>query len=281
MSDQPPDQPQPQDPLAEPRWQQPDQPQQPQPHPLPHPQPDWSPPQEPYASRWQSPVPAQPSAWGYGDPGGSRSGGQGGRRDRRVLISLAVGGVLLLAALAVTVGLLITPAKRPAKTAVPGPTPVTTGAERGPTTTSAESAPETTAATTPPAGDEVVKIGTAAFAEYPDGLRVQVTSVRRTTFSDLSTAPGPGVIATIKITNGSPARVDLELVIVALRYGPNGVQADMVFADNAHEFSGGLSRGRTATATYGFSVPRNQRDITVEVSPGFDYDGSTFEGRIT
>ena len=29
MSDQPPDQPQPQDPLAEPRWQQPDQPQQP------------------------------------------------------------------------------------------------------------------------------------------------------------------------------------------------------------------------------------------------------------
>jgi hypothetical protein len=165
-----------------------------------------------------------------------------------------------------------------------GPTPVTTSAEREPTTTSAEPVPETTApttaATTPPA-DEVIKIGTAEYAEYADGLRVQVTSVRRTTFSDMSSAPGPGVIATIRITNGSPARVDLELVTVALRYGPDGVEVEDVFDLNkVHDFSGGLARGRTATATYGFALPRNQHNITVEVAPGFDYNGSTFEGRI-
>src|SRR5262249_33907669 len=156
--------------------------------------------------------------------------------------------------------------------------------ERGPVTTSAAPAPETTApattaATTSPAdAAEVIKIGTTEYAEYSDGLRVQVTSVRRTTFSYVSTAPGPGVIATIRITNGPPARVDLEFVDVTLRYGADGVEAGFVVDDTVHEFSGSLARGRTATATYGFSVPRNQRAVTVEVAPDLDSVGSTFEG---
>jgi len=279
VSEKPPDQPEQQDPLAEPRWPQPDQPQQQEPLPSPRWQPDGPRQQEPFPPPWQPPGPGQSPAWVNPVPGGSPSAG---RQDRRILISFAAGSFLLLAALGVAAGVLIVHANGRAEVAGAGPAPITTSAARAPVTTSAVPAAEATAASTSPAADaEVVKIGTAEFAEYPDGLRMQVTSVRRTRFSDLSSTPGPGVIATIRITNGSQARVDLALVDVTLRYGTDGVEADFVIDDNMHEFSGGLARGRTATATYGFSVPRNQRDITVEVAPGFDYDSSTFEGRIS
>ena len=139
--------------------------------------------------------------------------------------------------------------------------------------------PSATATASP--GSEVIKIGTAEFAQYPDGLRVQVTSVRRTTFTDLSTDPGPGVIVTVRITNRTKSRLDLTLADVTLRYGADGVEADFVIDDTVHEFDGGLAAGRTATATYGFSVPRNQREVTVDVTPGADYDSSTFAGRIS
>ena len=277
MSELPPDQPQQQDPLAEPHWQQPDQPQQREPDPLPQRPAGGPEQQEPFPPKWPPPVAEQASPWAYPGPAGSAPGTG---HDRRNLRLLAVGGVLLLAALGVG-AVLIVNGRHPAEKAAAGPAPITTSAERAAVTTSAAPAPETTAATTSPAGGaEVIKIGTTEFAEYADGLRVRVTSVRRTTFSDLSSTPGPGVITTIKITNGSKARVDLALVDVVLRYGADGIEADSVFDDNVHEFSGGLAPGRTATATYGFSVPRNQPDITVEVAPGFDYDSSTFEGRV-
>jgi hypothetical protein len=289
VSEQPPDQPPLEDPLAEPRWQ-PDQAPPQQPHPPPYwQQPDQPPQHGPYAPpHWESgqqqpfqpAPPGQPPPWGYPVPAGPQPDG---RQDRRTLVALAVGGVLVLAALGVGVGILVAHTNRPAKVAAAQPAPITTSAERIPTTTSAQPTPETTspATTSPPAGSDVIKIGTTEYAEYQGGLRVQVTAVRRTTFSDLSSNPGPGVIATVRITNRSPARVDLTLVDVTLRYGANGVEADSVFDDNVHEFSGGLAVGRTATATYGFAVPRNQRDITVDVAPGIDYDSSTFAGRIS
>jgi hypothetical protein len=273
VSEQSPDQPPQEDPLAEPRWQ-PDQPSPPAPYPPPR----WESgqQQEQWPSPWQPPGPPPP--WGYPVPAAPPPDG---RKDRRIIIALAAGGVLLLAALGAGIGLLVAHANRPASLAAAQPVP-TTSAERVPVTTSAQRTPETTspAATSPPAGSDVIKIGTAEYAEYEDGLRLQVTSVRRTMFSDVSTNPGPGVIATVRITNRTRAKVDLMLVDVTVRYGADGVEADSVFDDGVHEFSGGLAVGRTATATYGFAVPRNQRDITVGVTPGFDYDSSTFAGRI-
>jgi hypothetical protein len=276
VSEVPPDQPQGQDPLAEPHWQQPDQPQQREPDPLPQWPAGGPQQQEPLPPESLPPVAEQASPWGYPGPVESAPGTG---HDRRNLGLLAVGGGLLLVVLGVGAVLIVN--GRHPEQAASGPAPIATSAERAAVTTSAAPAPETAAATTSPAGGaEVIKIGTTEFAEYADGLRVRVTSVRRTTFSDLSGTPGAGVITTIKITNGSRARVDLALVDVGLRYGADGIEAEFVFDDNVHEFSGGLAPGRTATATYGFSVPRNQPDITVEVAPGFDYDSSTFEGRV-
>ncbi len=135
--------------------------------------------------------------------------------------------------------------------------------------------------TAPGRGAGVVRIGPDEYASYDDGLQVAVTSARRASFSDPSRSSSPGVIVTIKISNGSGETLSLEVTNVVLRYGAEGVQADWVFDDSLHIFSGNLGAGQTATATYGFAVPRRERDVTVEVTPSSDHHSSTFTGQVS
>jgi hypothetical protein len=160
VSEQPPDQPQQQDPLAEPRWQQdplaeprwqqPGQPQQREPYPLPQWQPDRPQRQEPVPPQWQPPGREQPSAWEYQGPGGSRSGD---RHDRRNLMLAAAGGFLLLAALGVGAAFLIVSGKQPAK----GATAAATASPSLSTPAPASSlTPSAAASGRPMTGDELV-----------------------------------------------------------------------------------------------------------------------------
>jgi hypothetical protein len=276
VSEQPPDQPRQQEPSQPPHWQQPDQPSQPEAFPPPQwQQPDQAQPQQAFPPpQWQPPGPGQAPPWPYPPLAGPPPAK---RHDARNIVLVAIGGFLLLAALGAGAAVLILRDNSSTPARAVQPTPVTTSAAPAPET----SVPTGDGASSSPAGDaEVIKIGSTEYSQYDNGLELRVTSARRITFTELSTTPGPGVIITVKIYNGSKERVALDEVDVVMRYGRDGVEADFVIDDRVREFAGGLAPGRTATATYGFSMPRNQRDISVDVTPGFDYDSTTFEGRL-
>lgn len=173
MSQQPPDEPQLHDPLAEPRWPRAEQPLT-MPDPLaepgradvlaesgwrltaePAPQEQHLPPQpqlmwpaegEPLAPRWQPPDHDRPSAPAYRDLPGTRWGDRSDRPTRSVL---AAAGLVLLVALGVGAAAFLLSGRHPATSATAGPTPATASSRPAPAT-GAEPTPQTTPATTEP-----------------------------------------------------------------------------------------------------------------------------------
>ena len=130
--------------------------------------------------------------------------------------------------------------------------------------------------------------GTAAVGEvisYENGVKVQVVSVRRVSFSDISYGSnGSGVAAVVKITNGAGEVLDLSLADVELTYGADGQQSEQVY-DTEKGFNGGLdtklANGRSATAKYGFAVPKGATTVSVQVTPDFGSETAIFEGRVS
>lgn len=135
-----------------------------------------------------------------------------------------------------------------------------------------------------PAGQRVTAPA-ASFAQalrYRDGVQVRVTSVAQ----GKSTGVGPGEFAnsprtTIKltVTNGSDAALDLSQVVVSTLYGKPTRQAQPVYDEGATDLSGTLAPGKSASATYMFSVPQEGLDAVRTV---VDLDGrhapGTFSG---
>lgn len=128
------------------------------------------------------------------------------------------------------------------------------------------------------------KIGQDGFT-YEDGVTLQVLSARRITFSDTATAANePGVEYVIQVKNGSDKAVPLsDECTVNAAYGNAGEQSEQVF-DSAKGYNEGfttsLAPGRTATAKAAFTLPRNAKKVSVEVTPAFAYSASTFEGTV-
>lgn len=134
-----------------------------------------------------------------------------------------------------------------------------------------------------PADPGVGKIGDDGFT-YEDDLEVRVLKAERVRFSSTSTSGAkPGVAVTVKVTNKTGDRVDLSLSQVVLRYGPDEQEAEQVY-DSEKGFEGGfqtsVANSKSASAKYGFEVPKGRQSITVEVAPTWDYEPSTFEGSV-
>lgn len=91
------------------------------------------------------------------------------------------------------------------------------------------------------------------------------------------------VKATVKITNGADQKVDASLVSVSVSYGPGGEQAAQGYADGIDGgFEGSVASGQTKTATFLFAVPKSHwNNVSVEVTPGFDYDSAIFTGAVS
>jgi hypothetical protein len=120
--------------------------------------------------------------------------------------------------------------------------------------------------------------GVAKFGQtvtFESGNKVQV-SVRRVT---------GGILASVKITNGTKERLDPSWVTVDASYGKDGTQAECCLSsayngDNYPDesFTGSLLPGRSKTATFSFAVPRSGlSDIVIEVSGSEDV--AIFEGK--
>jgi hypothetical protein len=108
---------------------------------------------------------------------------------------------------------------------------------------------------------------------YSDGLRLAVTRL----VQGKVTGQGPGVFLGepkteigLRMTNSSDRAVDLDQVVVTLVYGTERRTSRPVYDDRARDFNGTLRPGRTATATYVFSVPRDDLD---DVTMFVDFDG--------
>jgi hypothetical protein len=126
---------------------------------------------------------------------------------------------------------------------------------------------------TNPKGDKP-DTGMAKFGQtfsYEDGLKVSVLSVKR--------AAG-GVIATVKITNGSEDTFDTADVTVNASYGKDGQQADSSYMlDTDDMFQGNIRPNGRKTATFSFKIPRSGlSDIVIEVSPTYETEAAIFQG---
>ncbi len=182
MSEHPPDQPQQQDPLAEPYWapsdrltlpdpladpvwpadllaepvwQQPDEPPTRQPYLPPRPTADRPAPPQPGGPRVEPPDPQRRPAWAYRDLPASPSASRPDRPKRTV--PAAAASLALLAALGIGAAALVLPGRHPAAVITAPPAPVTSSAEPAPVT-GAETASETTPASDEPGSPVVGEI---------------------------------------------------------------------------------------------------------------------------
>ncbi len=97
---------------------------------------------------------------------------------------------------------------------------------------------------------------------YTDGLRLDIVEVKQGKVE----GKGPGVLVgqpstsvALRMTNNSDRAVDLSAVVVTMLYGRQSRQARPVYDnETAKDFTGSLAVGRSADATYLFSVPRDQ-----------------------
>ena len=126
--------------------------------------------------------------------------------------------------------------------------------------------------------------GATARLLAKEGVSLAITKVEQGTVTEQG--PGaftgdPKTLFTVALTNGSKQAITLDQVVVTARYGSPARVARPTYGSGAKDFSGTVKPGKTATATYSFSVPTSQlKNVTMAV----DFDGlhaaATFRGPV-
>lgn len=136
-------------------------------------------------------------------------------------------------------------------------------------------------------GDErsnVTTVGQWATAE--DGIAFRVSKLKRGRVSQYAYGGRPGdpaVVATVQFRNRGTSRFDTTMIDVQARVGVDGVEAEQVFDHRFGDgFTGTLAPGRTATTEFMFAAAKvsDLARVSVEVTPGLEYDSATFEGGV-
>ncbi|MGW0121103.1 DUF4352 domain-containing protein [Streptomyces sp. NPDC003327] len=119
---------------------------------------------------------------------------------------------------------------------------------------------------------------------YDDDLTVTVSDpkpYKPGEFAIGHTAGNKAYQVTVVIENAGKEKFDGALFTLEARAGQEGVNAEQIFDGKVGEgFNGTVLPGKKATATYAFSTPAAAKNLTVEVSPGFEYDSSQWELKI-
>ena len=200
----------------------------------------------------------------------------------KLIVGLVIGGLVALFAIVVVAtaggdgggGV----ATNPAVTAAPNPMPPISS-DQANANSSAASTPTTDPSSDTGSSSSPAKIGDTVT--YEDGIAVTVVSVKRVSFSDVSYGSrGTGVAVVVKVTNGDAETLDLMMTDVALTYGADGQESEQVFdsAKGIDSFDTKLAHGRSATAKYGFGVPRGVSAVSVQVTPDWSSETAIFEG---
>ncbi|SNS68201.1 hypothetical protein SAMN04488107_3394 [Geodermatophilus saharensis] len=101
-----------------------------------------------------------------------------------------------------------------------------------------------------------------------DGVTATVSSIEAVdgVGAGRGNVSGPALRVTVRITNGTPAAVDLGGVAVDLTHGGDAVPASPLDDPSQAPFSGSVEPGATAQGVYVFRVPPDDRDpVTVSV----------------
>ena len=169
------------------------------------------------------------------------------------------------------------------------PSPDDTASTAQPTGGSSSGAPgegasdEPTASTPPAAGPDTPEsppVGLDGSPTVVDGVTVRVKSL--TAVDGEAVLPGevagPGVRAELEMVNSTGAAVDLSTVVVNLAYGSGRTPAN-TFSTGTSSFPASVEAGATATGTYVFEVPADERgDLRLTVDYAVDVPVVVFEG---
>ncbi|MFE5833589.1 DUF4190 domain-containing protein [Streptomyces sp. NPDC056508] len=116
---------------------------------------------------------------------------------------------------------------------------------------------------------------------YDDDLKVTVSdpkSYKPGEFAVGHTEGNKAYQVTVVIENGGKKKFDATLVTLTGRAGTNGVAAEQIFDEKVGTgFQGAVLPGKKATLTVAFDTPKDAKNLTVEVNPGFDYNASQWE----
>ncbi|MFF9842990.1 DUF4190 domain-containing protein [Streptomyces sp. NPDC020422] len=119
---------------------------------------------------------------------------------------------------------------------------------------------------------------------YDDDVKVTVSPAKKFSPSEYAaghTAGNKAWQVTVTIENGGKKKFDTTLVTLDARAGKDGTTAEQIFDDKVGSgFSGTVLPGKKATATFAFDAPAAAEDLTVEVSPGLDYNASQWELKV-
>ncbi|WP_098483402.1 hypothetical protein [Georgenia soli] len=118
--------------------------------------------------------------------------------------------------------------------------------------------------------------------DFGTGLTVRLAGVRGV--QGVARAPGevagPALEVTVRATNGSDAPIALDGVVGYLSYGGDRTPATD-FGQGSAPLQGELAAGASATGTYVFAVPEDQRDdVRVEISYTGEAPTVAFEGAV-
>lgn len=153
-----------------------------------------------------------------------------------------------------------------------------------------DSAPASAAAKPAESGGDAAKDdakGTAETLEagdtavYEDGLEVTVSAPTAYTADEFAIGHTKGNSAytvSVVIENKGKEKFDATLASVDARAGQDGVDAEQIFDGAVGEgFSGTVLPGKKITAEFAFDAPADAENLTVEVSPGFDWDADQWD----
>ncbi|MFC9596197.1 DUF4190 domain-containing protein [Streptomyces sp. NPDC056944] len=119
---------------------------------------------------------------------------------------------------------------------------------------------------------------------YDDDLKVTVSDPKAYSPSEFAAGHTQGNKAyqvTVVIENGGKKKFDATLVTLTGRAGKNGVTAEQIFDEKVGTgFQGSIMPGKKATVTLAFDTPKDAKNLTVEVNPGFDYNASQWELKV-
>ncbi|MEV1022344.1 DUF4190 domain-containing protein [Streptomyces sp. NPDC050264] len=122
------------------------------------------------------------------------------------------------------------------------------------------------------AGDSVV---------YDDDLTVTVSNAVAYSPSEFAAGHTNGNHAykvTVTVTNDSKEKFDSTLLTAGARAGADGVDAEQVFDEKVGTgFDGTILPGKKATVVYAFDAPAAAKNLTVEVTPSFEYNASQWD----
>ncbi|MFD4667531.1 DUF4352 domain-containing protein [Streptomyces halstedii] len=118
-------------------------------------------------------------------------------------------------------------------------------------------------------------------AAYDDGLEVTVSNAAAYTPDAYAAGHTKGNRAykvSVVIENKTKKKYDSVLASVDARAGADGVNAEQIFDGTVGEgFTGTVLPGKKVTVQYAFDAPADAKNLTVEVSPGLDWDASLWD----